>query len=154
MDSDDSNDRIDDLERELHELKQQMHGEPMPEPGIKGWLILHAIGNVVGSFVLGLMALGALVGGPPPLVTVIAVSCFLYGLYYTVIFFQHKKSVPTHAKVLCVLSCIGNLVYLGNEGFGRMKDEQLFGILVGVMFGVVWFVYYGVSKRVKVTFVK
>ena len=133
---------------------EKLRGQVSVEKGIKGWLILHAIGNVVGSVVLGMMALGALFGGPPPLVTVIAVSCFLYFLYYTVIFFQHKKSVPTHAKVLCVLSCIGNLIYLGNEGFGRMKDEQLFGILVGVMFAVVWFVYYGVSKRVKATFVK
>lgn len=154
MDSGDSNDRIDDLERELHEMKQQMREEQMPQPGIKGWLILHAIGNVVGSVVLGLMALGALFGGPPPLVTVIAVSCFLYILYYTVMFFQHKKSVPIHAKVLCVLSCISNLIYLGTVGFGRMRDEQIFSILVSVMFSVLWFVYYGVSKRVKVTFVK
>ena len=150
MVQDDDSERLRKLEKEVEKLR----GQVSVEKGIKGWLILHAIGNVVGSVVLGMMALGALFGGPPPLVTVIAVSCFLYFLYYTVIFFQHKKSVPTHAKVLCVLSCIGNLIYLGNEGFGRMKDEQLFGILVGVMFAVVWFVYYGVSKRVKATFVK
>ena len=69
-------------------------------------------------------------------------------------YFSSTKSVPTHAKVLCVLSCIGNLIYLGNEGFGRMNEEQLISILVGVMVAVVWFVYYGVSKRVKVTFVE
>jgi drug/metabolite transporter (DMT)-like permease len=150
MVQDDDSERLRELEKEVEKLR----GQVSVEKGIKGWLILHAIGNVVGSVVLGFMALGALLDGPPPLVTVIVVSCFLYVLYYTVIFFQHKKSVPTHAKVLCVLSCIGNLIYLGNEGFGRMKDEQLFGILVGVMFAVVWFVYYGVSKRVKATFVE
>ena len=155
MDSDDGNDRIDDLERELQELKQQMHGESMPAPGIKGWLILHAIGNVVGSVVLGLMALGALVGGPPPLVTVIAVSVFAYILYYTIIFFQHKKSLPIHARAVCVLGGIFQLIHLGTGGFGtRLREEDyIFGI-IGVMASVLWFVYYGVSKRVKVTFVK
>ncbi len=150
MDSGDSNDRIDDLERELHELKQQMHVEPMPEPGIKGWLLFQAIGNVVAIIIMGFAALGSLT--VPPFALFI-VPLFCYMLYVVVIFFQHKKSTPTHVKVILVIGLISDVIAMGIALSGRRPEEAMFGF-VGLIVGSLWLAYWNVSKRVKVTFVK
>ena len=150
MDSGDSNDRIDDLEQELHELKQQMHVEPMPEPGLKGWLRFQAIGNVVAIIIMGFATLASLTVPP---VALFIVPIFCYMLYVVVIFFQHKKSTQTHMKILIVLGLISNVIEMGVALSGRRPEEAIFG-LVGLIVGSLWLAYWNVSKRVKVTFVK
>jgi len=150
MDSDDSNDRIDDLERELHELKQQMHVEPMPEPGLKGWLRFQAIGNVVAIIIMGFATLASLTVPP---VALFIVPIFCYMLYVVVIFFQHKKSTPTHMKVILVLGIISNIIEMGTA-LSSSRPEQAAVGLVGLVGSAIWLAYWNVSKRVKVTFVK
>jgi len=144
MDSDDSNDRIDDLEHELHELKQQMHVKPMPEPGIEGWLLFIAIGNVLGLLIVGIAALGSLAFPP---VALFVVPIFGYMLYVTVIFFQHKKSTPTHMKVILVLGIISNIIEMGTA-LSSSRPEQAAVGLVGLVGCAIWLAYWIVSKRV------
>ena len=150
MNMDENADRLRRLEEELAEVKSKTS----VQPGIKGWLVLHAIGNVLGTAGLGLLTLVALSEGAPPLFILIFGPLFLYVLFLTVSFFQHKKYVPGHMRFLLGLSVILEIAYLATDGYGsNLREDDIF-TWARLPFPVIWFFYYGVSERVKVTFTK
>lgn len=151
MNMDEDADRLRRLEEELAEVKSRT----TVQPGIKGWLVLHAIGNVLGTAGLGLLTLVAISEGAPPLFIMIFGPLFLYVLFLTVSFFQHKKYVPAHMRFFLGLSVLFEIANLATDGFGTyLREGEVVSTLVGMGFSVIWFIYYGVSERVKVTFTK
>ena len=154
MDNEDHQDRLRELEKEVEKLRKRSH----VAPGIKGWLIFHSIQNVVvlaALVLLTVVSVTTLPYGERNPAGVYFVLIFIYFFYYTVIFFQHKKSVPTHARGMCALTFVFNLLYVITNGFGSyIREEQIIIRLIGAAIMVIWFVYFGVSERVKVTFVK
>ena len=149
MNMDENADRLRRLEEELAEVKSRT----TVQPGIKGWLVLHAIGTVLGTGLFGLFTLAAIVEGPQLLIMIFG-PLFLYFLFFTVSFFQHKKYVPGHMRFLLGLSVILEIAYLATDGYGsNLREDDIF-TWAWLPFPVIWFFYYGVSERVKVTFTK
>jgi hypothetical protein len=149
MNMDEDADRLRRLEQELAEVKLRT----TVQPGIKGWLVLHAIGNVLSTAGLGLFTLVALREDAPPLLILIFAPLFLYVLFLTVSFFQHKKYVPGHLRFLLGFGVLLEIAYLVIDG-KYLREGEIISTLAGMGFSVIWFIYYGVSERVKVTFTK
>ena len=147
LDSDDSDDRTDDLEQELVELKLRRHkASLLPDPGIKGWLIFFAIWLVSQLLIMGTFIINK-VGSLEPSLRfkfLLLIFFFCYLLYVTVIFFQCKKSTRTHMKVILLLSVISSCVDLFNS-----RPESSFWGLMFVSFNLG---YWHFSDRVAVTF--
>lgn len=151
MNMDENADRLRRLEEELAEVKSKTS----VQPGIKGWLVLHAIGNVLGTAGLGMLTLVAMSGEAPPLFILIFGPLFLYVLFLTVSFFQHKKYVPGQVRFWNGFNVLFQIGYLVTDGYGSyLREGEIVTALVGMGFSVIWFIYYGVSERVKVTFTK
>ena len=145
MDSDDSDDRSDDLEQELVELKLRMHkASLLPDPGIKGWLKFFAVWLVFELWMVGTRLIDTMTGSREPSSLFFFLLLFCYLLYLTVIFFQCKKSTRTHMKVILLLSVISSCVDLFNS-----RPESSFWGLMFVSFNLG---YWHFSDRVAVTF--
>lgn len=142
-----------DGRRQLEEELPEVESRTAVEPGIKGWLVLHAIGIVIVTGIMGLMSYGAISQGLS--IYLIVLPLFLLTLFLTVSFFQHKKYVPTLMRFLLAFSVLQDIAKLATDGFGYGLLEGEVGItLFGMGFTVIWFIYYGVSERVKATFTK
>ena len=147
LDSDDSDDRTDDLEQELVELKLRRHkASLLPDPGIKGWLIFFAIWLVSQLLIMGTFIINK-VGSLEPSLRfkfLLLIFFFCYLLYVTVIFFQCKKSTRTHMKVILLL-----LVIL--DGVDLFSSPRLDSGLT-LLFDSILLGYWHFSDRVAVTF--
>ena len=152
MDSDDSDDRSDDLEQELVELKLRMHkASLLPDPGIKGWLKFLAVWLVIQLLILGKFIIDKGGSLEPSLNFnfLLMIFFFCYLLYVTVIFFQCKKSTRTHMKVTLLL-----LVIASGVDLFRLPDHHpdsdfvLFHLLLDSLLLGCWHF----SDRVAVTF--
>ena len=145
MDSDDSDDRSDDLEQELVELKLRMHkASLLPDPGIKGWLKFFAVWLVFELWMVGTRLIDTMTGSREPSSLFFFLLLFCYLLYLTVIFFQCKKSTRTHMKVILLL-----LVIL--DGVDLFSSPRLDSGLT-LLFDSILLGYWHFSDRVAVTF--
>lgn len=157
----------------LQMLSQQLATAPrlakrMPAPkGIGGWLVLPAIGLVVGPGLSILLLLGwarllpildpelkgdarfwalALLDGASIAATV-AVA---------VLFFLKRRSAVPAIIGLMVASILISLVqlFLSSALFGGMDGQDIKPVIHATVYGAIWIPYFLVSKRVKETFVR
>ena len=134
--------------------------------GISGWLILPAIGFVLGPIigVIGLVvALGmysdvarAGYGGIYTLEILVIVGLLGFTLYAATLFFRKKSNAPGTIIMLLIVSLVASGVLLvielsaGAEVFAVETGKQLVRDVIGA---AIWIPYFRVSKRVKATFV-
>jgi hypothetical protein len=134
--------------------------------GIRGWLILPAIGLVLGPIV-GVIAVFIVLamfkelsrgryGGLLALELVFSIIMVVYLIYTAVQFFAKKKITPKLiVGYYCGRIAISVLLLVveigaGAQGFAVDTARQMVFQVIG---GAVWIPYFLVSKRVKATFV-
>jgi len=155
------------------ELVQEAAPEPGAEGvdpklvGIGGWLVLPAIGLVLGPLV-GLIGLLVLLGLFPELSAAghggVLTAEILAGLvlvllqvYAATRFFGKKRNLPTVMTVLYVGTVVAAGVLLvielaaGAQEFATESGKQLVRAVVAA---AVWVPYFHLSKRVQATFVR
>jgi hypothetical protein len=134
--------------------------------GIGGWLILPAIGLVLGPIigVIGLFAsLGmyndvarAGYGGVYALELIVLFALLVFTIYAAIKFFGKMKDAPKIMIILYSISIFASLVLLdvelsaGDEEFAVETRKQL---VRDIVTAAIWIPYFNVSKRVKATFV-
>lgn len=134
--------------------------------GIGGWLVLPAIGFVLGPIVgvVGLIAAFALFsdvdrsgyGGIYALELLVQVGLLGFFLYAATRFFGKRTNAPSVIITLFVVSLGASVVLLvielgaGAEEFAIETGKQLVREVIGA---AIWIPYFRVSKRVKATFV-
>ena len=140
-----------------------------PEPqfvGIGGWLILPAIGLVLGPIigVVGLITGLALYtdveaagyGGVYALEILVQIALLAFLIYTATRFFGKKRNAPAYCITLFVLGVAASFILLvielgaGAEVFAIESGKAL---AQGTISAAIWIPYFRVSKRVKATFV-
>lgn len=129
--------------------------------GIAGWLILPAIGLILGPifWLIGLLALALLIPESPVLVPLnMALGAALLGLliWTAIQFFRKKKNAPklmisfliAKPVVTAILLVVANV--MGEPEFAANYQGELIKTIV---IAVIWGRYFNVSKRVKATFI-
>lgn len=134
--------------------------------GIGGWLILPAIGFVLGpivgaaSLVLavtlfsGVRASGY--GGLYAVEVLLELGLLVFNVYAAIRFFGKKSNAPSLAISLMIATVVvsGLLLMIelgaGAEAFAIESAKQL---ARGVVMAAIWIPYFRVSRRVKATFV-
>ena len=146
-----------------------------PEPqfvGIGGWLILPAIGFVLGPIigVVNLVVALALssdraragYGGIYALELLVLLALLAFLTYTATRFFDKKSDAPVNCVALLILSLVASYMLLiiqlgaGAEVLALESMGQFFGwigYLGGIIGAVIWIEYFNVSERVKATFV-
>lgn len=148
---------------EQAEVKQDINDKLK---GIGGWLILPAIGLVLGPIigVIGLfVSLGmyedvarAGYGGVYALELIVLFALLAFTIYAAIKFFGKKKDSPKIIIILYSASLVASLFLLcvelsaGAEEFAVETGKQLVRDIVAA---AIWIPYFNVSKRVKATFV-
>lgn len=134
--------------------------------GIEGWLVLPAIGFVLGP-VIGIIALIAAIGmysgvaragygGIYALELIVIVGILGFMIYAATLFFRKKSNAPRTIITLLVVSLIASGALLlielgaGAEIFAVETGKQLVRDIISA---AIWIPYFRVSKRVKATFV-
>jgi hypothetical protein len=131
-------------------------GEEIPDSrlrGIGGWLVLPAIGLVLGPVISIVSILNALAAG-----TFGAQSAYQSFLVIVVVvagirFFTRKRDAPYFMIATYSLSLVGSI--LAAMQLSDTASASVAPFLLGSIAGtLVWIVYFCVSKRVKATFVE
>lgn len=134
--------------------------------GIGGWLILVAIGFVLGP-ILGVIGLVAALGTYPDVANagyggiyaleiIVIIGLLGFMLYAAILFFRKKSNAPGTIITLFIVSLVASGVLLvielsaGAEVFAVETGKQLIRDVIGA---AIWIPYFRVSKRVKATFV-
>lgn len=134
--------------------------------GIGGWLVLPAIGFVLGSIVGAVMLVVALgvysdvaaagYGGLYALELFVEVGLLAFLIYAATLFFGKKRNAPSTIIALLIASLASSGVLLvielgaGAEEFAIESGKQLVRSVIGA---AIWISYFRKSKRVKATFV-
>lgn len=134
--------------------------------GIGGWLILPAIGFVLGPIIGVIMLIPAFqmysevaragYGGIYALELVVGLGLLAFVIYAAALFFQKKEKAPRVIIGLIIVSLVASGALLvielgaGAEVFARETIKQLIRDIIGA---AIWIPYFRVSKRVKATFV-
>ncbi len=150
----------------VEQQESSIEAEDQALVGIGGWLILPAIGFVLGPIigVIGLIAaLGmysdvanAGYGGIYALEILVIVGLFCFMVYAASLFFRKKSNAPRTIITLLIVSIIASIALLvielgaGAEVFAVETGKQLVRDVIGA---AIWIPYFRVSKRVKATFV-
>jgi hypothetical protein len=139
--------------------------------GIRGWLILPAIGFVLGTLIrvstlivdIGAYSTGmysdvARAGIDEIYTLEFIISLSLTGLliYATILFLKKKKNAPKVIIALHIASIVALYVFLVFELDIEAKMfavEIVIQLVNSVIAAVIWIPYFVVSKRVKATFV-
>ena len=135
--------------------------------GIRGWLILPAIGFILGLImgVVGLIAALGLYGDVAragygsiyTLEILVIVGLLGFTVYAARLFFLKKSNAPQTIITLFIVSIAASGVLLiielgaGAEPFAVETGKQLVRDIIGA---AIWIPYFRISKRVKATFVK
>jgi hypothetical protein len=152
------------------ELSEQTEATSTPvDPklvGIGGWLILPAIGFVLGP----ILGVGVLIfaftlysdvqragyGGLYTLELVVQLGLLVFLVYAATRFFGKKRNAPSVIITLLLVSLGASILLLvaelgaGAEEFAAESGKQLVREVIGA---AIWIPYFRVSKRVKATFV-
>lgn len=134
--------------------------------GIGGWLILPAIGFVIGPIIMivslvvivGMYADVAAVGfgGVLLLELIVNLGLLAFQLYTATRFFGKKRNAPSTVIALLIASLVVQAALLaielsaGAEPFAAENGKQLVRNGIGA---AIWIPYFRTSKRVKATFV-
>ena len=134
--------------------------------GIRGWLVLPAIGFVLGPIVSVVALIAALAvfsdveaagyGGIFALELLVQVGLLAFFIYAATRFFGKKSNAPSLIIALMLISLGASVVLLvielgaGAELFAMETGKQL---AREVSAAAIWIPYFRVSKRVKATFV-
>ncbi len=135
--------------------------------GIRGWLILPAIGFVLGPviWVVSLIASLAMFsdvadaghGGLFALEILVSLGLLSFLIYTVILFFRKKRKAPSMIIALAITNLVvsGLLLVIelgvGAEAFAIQSGKAL---LRGVISAAIWIPYFKISKRVKATFVQ
>jgi hypothetical protein len=144
--------------------------QPVSDPqlaGIGGWLILPAIGLVIGPvlgagmlvFALGLYSdvAAAGFGGLYAFELLVQAGLLVFVIFTATRFFGRKRSAPPTIIALLITGVVLTAVLLlielsaGAEEFAVESGKQLVRDVVGA---AVWIPYFRKSKRVRATFVR
>lgn len=154
-----------------------IHHEPSVEPqlvGIRGWLILPAIGIILSPIfqVVGIMVLSEMIptilrmripGSPEPvglelcrLEILVTVGFLVFTICAAKRFFGKRKNAPAMLIGLMIASVAASGLLLlvallaGEEEFVIIGGR---GLILGIPQAVIWILYFKISRRVKATFV-
>jgi hypothetical protein len=134
--------------------------------GIGGWLILPAIGLVLGG-VLSVVGLAISVANYEWLVDqgydayfgvsiCIDFGMFIFLLVAAVLFFGKKRSAPGAMIGLMVANIVSSII-VTTVAFGTHEEQLVLlsakSLASGIVSAAIWIPYFCVSKRVKATFV-
>ena len=140
---------------------------PNPQlKGIEGWLILPAIGFIVGPLITAL-GLGASLqrwsavarAGYGELFTIdllVQTGLLVFVIYAAILFFGKKRDAPSAIIVLIIVGlALNGLLLTLDLGAGAVDFAIAHGkqLLLGLLSAAVWIPYFTVSKRVGATFV-
>lgn len=149
--------------------EQTETSEPIVEPhlvGIGGWLILPAIGLILGSIVLVVSLIASLAmfsrvadagyGGLYSLEIVVGLGFLVFYIYAATCFFGKRNNAPATIISLIIASIIASGVLIVIEMCAG-AEELAVGwereIVRDIIVAAIWISYFKVSKRVKATFV-
>ena len=151
------------------QLPQEPNTDPSIDPrlsGIGGWLILPAIGLILGlilSFVgiaLSLSQVSEIIDEYEGIFVLNLVADFvmtIFLLFAAIVFFGKRKIAPA----VMISLMVANIVVCGLlSAINIGADAEIFaiaygkGLVKGIIGSAIWIPYFCVSKRVKATFVK
>lgn len=134
--------------------------------GIRGWLLLPAIGFVIGPLgellsVFALLKLSseferARAGNELLVLTLLKIGMLVYMIAVAVAFFQKRKRAPSACMRLLLAQVVVSFVEVVIEqhaGALGLVQLQIRVFLVSVLQAAIWIPYFKWSKRVKATFV-
>jgi len=135
--------------------------------GLRGWLIIPAIGFILGptqSAIALFMAIGlysvaseAGFGGIFSMELFVASALLLFTIYAAILFFGKKRNAPSIIIWLLITSIVSSAALLfieliaGADTFAIQNGKLLILNIIGA---AIWIPYFKVSERVKATFVK
>ncbi len=133
--------------------------------GIGGWLILPAIGLILGIIgsLIGIVVTVALLPDIPSryqgaFVLNLAVDAGLtiFVIYGAVRFFGKRRNAPGVMIALMITQIVASLLLLGVSIGAEVQPlamEQAKALVGGIIGAIIWIPYFSVSKRVKRTFI-
>ncbi len=152
--------------RRKAEYERRLQAELKAPKDIGGWLVLPAIGLVLGPIisVVSLIAAMALFsdveasgyGGIYQLELLVQLGLLAFLIYAAMRFFGKKSNAPSTIITLLIASLVASAGLLvielsaGAEEFAIESGKQL---VRDVIWAAIWIPYFRVSKRVKATFV-
>ena len=154
--------------RELADIDQATEqtkaGEPATDQrlaGIGGWLILPAIGLVIGPIItiIALLLRGGVVvadGVLYALALPVEMALLFFLIYAATRFFGKRKDAPSILIALMIARLVVIVVFLVAEstfGAEEVAKEGLTSLIFDIIGAAIWIPYFMVSKRVKATFV-
>lgn len=121
--------------------------------GISGWLIVPAIGLVLG-LIASVANLIFNISSRMPIFELIISSGLIGFIAYTIIlFFKKKKNTPKAIILLYIMNIVASYAFIFLDG-GVMSTTETTGKLIfDLVIAIIWIIYFKVSKRVMVTFV-
>ena len=134
--------------------------------GIGGWLILHAIGFVIGLIYFPVILIVSLVnyskvakagyGGIHAIEPIVIFGLLCLMIYAATLFFRKKRNAPGTIIILLIAGLLSGVLLhviklvVGTEVITVNTVEWL---VKGIIKAPIWIPYFLVSKRVKATFV-
>ena len=150
---------VEQVESSVEDIDQEL-------VGIGGWLILHAIGFVLGpivgvyELVVSLSnyskAAKAGYGGIYIIEPVVFIGLFCFFVYIAILFFRKKSNLPGTFITFFIVSIFASglllVIELNTEAKIFLEGIELW-FVKAIIRAAIWIPYFIVSKRVKATFV-